>query len=37
MCFGKYGRRRPWLDKVLECPVSEHPSKYNMVNGLKHC
>ena len=25
------------LEKCLKSPVSEDPSKNNMVNGLKHC
>ena len=26
-----------WLDKCLKSPVSEDPSKSNMVNGPKYC
>ena len=26
-----------WLDKCLKSPVSEHPSKVNMLKGPKHC
>ena len=37
MYFGNYGLWRPWLDKYLKSPVSEDPSKWNMVNGPKHC
>ena len=37
MYFRNYGLRKRWLDKCLESPVYEDPSKSNMVNGPKHC
>ena len=37
MYFRYYGLRKPWLDKYLKSPVSEDPSKSNMVNEPKHC
>ena len=37
MYFGSYGLRKPWLDEGLKCPVSEDPSKCNMVNRSIHC
>ena len=36
MYFRNYGLRKPWLDTCLKSPVSEDPSKCNMVNGPKH-
>ena len=35
--FLTYGLRKTWLDKCLKSPVSEDPSKSNMVNGPKYC
>ena len=35
MYFGNCGLRKQWLDKCLKSPVSEHPSKSNMVNRSK--
>ena len=37
MYFRNYGLKKPWLDKCLKSPVSEDPSKSNMVNGPKYC
>ena len=37
MYFRNYGPRKPWLDKCLKSPVSEGPSKSNMLNQPKHC
>ena len=37
MYFGGYGLQKPWFDKSLKSPVSEYPSKCNMVNEPKHC
>ena len=37
MQFRNYRLRKPWLDKYLESPVSEDPSKSSMVNEAKHC
>ena len=37
MYFLNYGLRKTWLDQCLKIPVSEIPSKGNMVNAPKHC
>ena len=37
MYFGNYGLPKTWLDQCLKSPVSDDPSKSNMVNALKHC
>ena len=37
MGFGNYGLPKRWLDQCLKSPVSEDPSKRNMVNAPKHC
>ena len=37
MYFGNYGLPKTWLDKCVKSPVSEDPSKSNMVNAPKHC
>ena len=37
MHFGNYGLQKPWLDQCLKGPVSEYPSKSNMVNAPIHC
>ena len=37
MYFRNCGLKKPWLDKCLKSPVSEDPSKSNMVNGPKYC
>ena len=37
MYFGNYGIPKTWLDQCLKSPVSEYPSKSNMVNAPKHC
>ena len=37
MYFGSYGIQNPWLNKSLKSPVSEDPSKCNMVYEPKHC
>ena len=35
MYFLNYGLLKTWLDQRLKSPVSEHPSKSNLVNGSK--
>ena len=37
MYFRNYRLPKTWLDQCRKCPVSEEPSKSNMVNALKHC
>ena len=37
MYFRNYGLPKTWLDQCLKSPVSEDPSKSNMVNAPKHC
>ena len=37
MYFRNYGLPKTWLDLCLERPVSEDPTKRNMVNAPKHC
>ena len=37
MYFRNYGLPKTWLDLCLESPVSEDPTKRNMVNPPKHC
>ena len=37
MYFRNYGFPKTWLDQCLKSPVSEDPSKNNMVNVPKHC
>ena len=37
MYFRNYGLPKTWLDQCLKSPVSEDPSKSNMVIALKHC
>ena len=37
MYFRTYGLPKRWLDQCLKSPVSEDPSKINMVNTTKHC
>ena len=37
MYFRNYGLPKTWLDQCLKCPVSEDPTKSNMVNAPKHC
>ena len=37
MYFRNYGLPKTWLDQCLKSPVSEDPTKSNMVNTLKHC
>ena len=37
MYFGNYRLPKIWLDQCLKSPVSEDPSKRNMVNAPKHC
>ena len=36
MYFGNYGLPKTWLDQCLKSPVSEYPSKSNILNALKH-
>ena len=37
MYFRNYGLQKTWLDQCLKSPVSEDPTKSNMVNVPKHC
>ena len=37
MYFRNYGLPKTWLDQTLKSPVSEDPTKSNMVNAPKHC
>ena len=37
MYFGNYGLPKKWLDQCLKSPVSEYPSKTNMLHAPKHC
>ena len=37
MYFPNYGLPKTWLDQYLKSPVSEYPTKRNMVNAPKHC
>ena len=37
MYFWTYGLRKTCLDKCLKSPLSEDPSRSNMVNRSKHC
>ena len=37
MYFRNYGLQKTWLDQCLKSPVSEHPTKSNIVNAAKHC
>ena len=37
MYFRNHGLPKTWLDQCLKCPVSEDPTKTNMVNANKHC
>ena len=37
MYLGNYGLPKTWLNQCLKSPVSEYPSKSNMVNAPKHC
>ena len=37
MYFPNYCLPKTWLDQCLKSPVSEDPSKNNMVNAPKHC
>ena len=37
MYFGNYGHPKIWLDQSLKSPVSEYPSKSNMLNEPKYC
>ena len=36
MYFRNYGLPKTWLDQCLKSPVSEDPTKSNMVNAPKH-
>ena len=36
MSFQNYGLPKTWLDQRLKSPVSEYPSKRNMVKEPKH-
>ena len=36
MYFRRYKLRKPWSDKCLKSPISEDPSKSNMVNRPEH-
>ena len=35
--FRNYGLPKTWLDQCLKSPISEDPTKSNMVNAPKHC
>ena len=37
MYFRNYGLPKTWLYQCLKSPVSEHPTKSDMVNASKHC
>ena len=37
MYFRNYRLPKTWLDQCLKSPVSENPTKSNMVNAPKHC
>ena len=37
MYFQNYGLPKTWLYQCLKGPVSEDPTKSNMVNAPKHC
>ena len=37
MYFQNYRLPKTWLDQCLKSPVSEDPTKSNMVNAPKHC
>ena len=37
MYFRNYGLQKTRLDQCLKTPVSEDPTKSNMVNAPKHC
>ena len=37
MYFRNYGLPKTWLDQCVKSPVSQDPSKSNMVNAPKHC
>ena len=37
MYFRNYGLPNTWLDQCLKIPVSEDPTKSDMVNAPKHC
>ena len=37
MYFRNYGLPKTWLDQCLKSPLSEDPTKSNMVNAPKHC
>ena len=37
MYFRNYGLPKTWLDQCLKSPISEDPTKRNMVNAPKHC
>ena len=37
MYVRNYGLPKTWLDQSLKSPVSDDPTKSNMVNGPKHC
>ena len=37
MYIRNYGLPKTWLDQCVKSPVSEHPSKSNMLSAQKHC
>ena len=37
MYFQNYGLSKTWLDQCLKSPVSQDPTKSNMVNAPKSC
>ena len=37
MYFRNYGFPKTWLDQCLKSPVSQDPTKSNMLKAPKHC
>ena len=37
MYFRNYGLPKTWLDQCLKSPVSDDPTKSDMVNAPKYC
>ena len=37
MYFGNHGLPKTWLEQFLKSPLSQYPSKSNMVIAPKHC
>ena len=36
MYFPYYGLRKTWLNESLKNPLSQEPSRSNMLRGIKH-